>query len=189
MKDSMRHWPVKLGAARWADPAADESRMVERAKTSAMAARPKRFKMVTPLVAIVALAFLICADPSGAQGEAFTVTDAWVPGVDEVGGDVPLLMTIRNLTNASDALMRVRCPIANFAEKHIVDRGEGAPAMRPIASIPIAASSTIILRANEYHVMLLQIRQPLQVGERFKCSVVFQRAGTMETEVEVRRSP
>jgi len=163
----------------------DGSRMVERAKTFRMAAWSKLLKIAAPVVAIVALAF---PDPGLAQGEGFTVTDAWVPAVDEVGRDVPLLMTIRNLTNAPDALMRVRCPIANFSERHIVDRGEGAPAMRSIASIPIAASSTIILRANEYHVMLLQTRQPLHVGERFKCSVVFQRAGTMETEVEVRRS-
>jgi copper(I)-binding protein len=109
--------------------------------------------------------------------------------MDQVGRDVPLLMTIRNNTSSPDALMRVRCPIANFSERHAVDRGEGAPAMRPISSIPIAATSTVVLKPTEHHVMLLQTRQPLQVGERFNCSVVFQKAGTKETEVEVRKSP
>jgi copper(I)-binding protein len=57
--------------------------------------------------------------------------------------------------------------------------------MRAIASIPLAADSTVTLKPDGYHVMLLQTRQ-LGVGERFKCSVDFQKAGTIETEVQVR---
>ena len=124
-----------------------------------------------------------------AQGAELAVSDAWVPAADEVGRDVPLLVAIKNETDSADALIRIRCPVSNFSEKHAVDRGEGAPAMRSISSIPIAASSTVVLKPNEYHVMLLQTRQPLAVGERFKCALVFQKAGTIETEVEVRRSP
>jgi copper(I)-binding protein len=97
-----------------------------------------------------------------------------------------LLVAIRNETDSPDALMRVRCPVANFFEKHTVDRGEGAPAMRPISSIPIPAGSTTVLKPTEYHVMLLQIRQPLAVGGRFNCTLIFQKAGALETEVEVR---
>jgi periplasmic copper chaperone A len=125
----------------------------------------------------------------GAQGEGLNVSDAWVPAADEIGRDVPLLVVIKNQTDTPDALMRVRCPVANFSEKHTVDRGEGAPAMRAISSIPIPSASSVALKPTEYHVMLLQIRQPLVVGERFNCALVFQKAGTIETEVEVRRSP
>ena len=112
----------------------------------------------------------------------------WVPAV-EIGRDVPLLLTIRNETSSPDALTRVSCPIANFSEKHIVDRGEGAPAMRAISSIPVSANSTIVLKPTEYHVMLLQTRQTLAIGESFSCALVFQKAGTIETSVQVRRSP
>jgi periplasmic copper chaperone A len=143
----------------------------------------------TLIVLVVALVSISWVTPAVAEGEAFVVTDAWVPAVDQVGRDIPLLMTIRNNNNAADALMRVRCPVANFSERHTVDRGEGAPAMRSIPLIPIAASSTVVLRPTEYHVMLLQTTQLLQPGERFKCAVIFQRAGTIETEVEVRKSP
>lgn len=121
--------------------------------------------------------------------EALHVVDAWVPVTDKVGSDVPLLLTIRNAADAADALLRVRCPVANFSERHTVDRGEGAPAMRMIPSIPIAASGTTTLRPDGYHVMLLQTRQPLSAGERFTCSIAFQKAGTIETEVNVRNLP
>jgi periplasmic copper chaperone A len=125
----------------------------------------------------------------GAAAEAVKISQAWVPPAERVGGDIPLLMTIKNDADTADTLVRVRCPIANFSEKHIVDRGEGAPAMRAIPAIPIAANSTIVLKPDGYHVMLLQTRQALAEGETFTCAVVFQKAGTIETEVRVSRSP
>jgi copper(I)-binding protein len=96
-------------------------------------------------------------------------------------------MTIDNQASDPDALLRVRCPVVNFNERHIVDRGEGAPAMRSIPSIPIPAGKTIELRPDQYHVMLLQTRQVLAEGDTFTCAIVFQKAGTIETEVHVKR--
>jgi periplasmic copper chaperone A len=124
-----------------------------------------------------------------AAGDALQVTNARVPASDQVGTDLPLVMTIRNDATEADAILRVRCPFANFAVKHTVDRGEGAPAMREIKSIPIPDNKTTELKHDGYHVMLLQTRQKLVDGEKFTCAVVFQKAGTKETEVQVSRTP
>ena len=64
-----------------------------------------------------------------AGGEAVKISNAWV-AAEQVGGNVALSMTIKNEADVADALLRVRCPVANFSEKHTVDRGEGSPAMR-----------------------------------------------------------
>ncbi len=124
-----------------------------------------------------------------AAGDALQVTSARVPASDQIGVDLPLLMTIRNDATEADAILRVRCPFANFSEKHTVDRGEGAPAMREVKSIPIPENKTVELKRDGYHVMLLQTRQKLVDGETFTCAVVFQKAGTRETEVQVSRMP
>ena len=124
-----------------------------------------------------------------AAGDALQVTNARVPASGEIGIDLPLLMTIRNDAAEADALLRVRCPFANFSEKHTVDRGEGAPAMRAVKSIPIPENKTIELKQDGYHVMLLQTRQKLVDGEKFTCAVIFQKAGTKETEVQVSQTP
>jgi copper(I)-binding protein len=107
-----------------------------------------------------------------AAGDGLQVPNARVPASDEVGIDLPLVMTIRNDAIEADAILRVRCPFANFAVKHKVDRGEGAPAMREIKSIPLPESKTIELKQDGYHVMLLQTRQKLVEGETFTCAVV-----------------
>ena len=124
-----------------------------------------------------------------AAGDALQVTNARVPASDEIGTDLPLLMTIRNDAAVADAILRVRCPFANFSVKHTVDRGEGAPAMREVKSIPVPENRTIELTPDGYHVMLLQTRQKLADGETFTCAVVFQKAGTRETEVQISRAP
>lgn len=124
-----------------------------------------------------------------AADDALQVTSARVPASDQMGIDLPLLMTIRNDTAEADALLRVRCPFANFSEKHTVDRGEGAPAMREVKSIPVPENKTTELKRDGYHVMLLQTRQKLADGEKFTCAIVFQKAGTKETEVQVSRMP
>ena len=132
----------------------------------------------------------ICLAPGLAiAGDSLQVTNAYVPASGETGIDLPLLMTIRNDAAEADALLRVRCPFANFSERHTVDRGEGAPAMRPVKSIPIPENKTIELKPDGYHVMLLQTRQKLVRGEKFTCAITFQKAGTKETEVQVSRTP
>jgi copper(I)-binding protein len=122
-------------------------------------------------------------------GELLKISNAWTPSNDREGVDLPLSMTVTNDTDNADALVRVRCQVANFAEKHAVDRGEGAPAMRAISAIPIAAKSTVELKKDGYHIMLLQVRQILAPGATFNCSIVFQKAGTIETEVHVKQTP
>jgi len=105
--------------------------------------------------------------------------------VSETGGNSPLLMTIRNNGEDADSLLRARCPVANFIEKHTVDRGEGAPAMRAISSIAIPPNQTVTLNSGGFHLMLLQMRQVLAAGEHFVCSVSFAKAGSLDVEVVV----
>ena len=138
------------------------------------------------IVAVIAMA--IGSMTKGGEA-ALKVADAWVPAADKVGVDVPLLLTIQNEAGPEDALLRVRCPVANFSERHTVDRGEGAQAMRSVRSIPIAAAGTTVLKADGFHIMLLQTRQPLAAGDKFTCAIDFQKAGTIETEVNVRSLP
>src|ERR1700749_3817252 len=68
-------------------------------------------------IGLVAAGFGL-APGCAAAGDALQVTNARVPASDQVGIDLPLLMTIRNDAIEADAISRVRCPIANFSEKH-----------------------------------------------------------------------
>jgi len=139
----------------------------------------------------LAIGLLVVSLTSGfaAAGDTLQVTNAHVFASDETGIDIPLLMTVRNDASEADALLRVRCPFANFSERHTIDRGEGAPAMRAVKLIPVLENKTTEFKPDGYHVMLLQTRQKLAVGETFTCAITFQKAGTKETEVQVLQKP
>ncbi len=161
--------------------------MIATATSGADGARLDRGRIAFLVFGLVAVLWLTRG--FAAAGEALQVTNARVPASDQIGIDLPLVMTIRNDAPEADALLRVRCPFANFAVRHTVDRGEGAPAMREIKSIPIPESKTTELKHDGHHVMLLQTRQQLVDGETFTCTIVFQKGGTKETEVQVSRTP
>jgi periplasmic copper chaperone A len=140
------------------------------------------------LFLIGSLLFALASTPCMAA-EELRVSNARVPPSDQIGVDVPLSMTVHNDATDADALLRVRCPFVNFSERHTVDRGEGAPAMRAIKSIPIPGNKTTELNKDGHHLMLLQTRQKLVSGETLTCSITFQKAGTKETEVQVSQTP
>lgn len=127
------------------------------------------------------------AAPAAAAEGGIEVSRVWMPAVAQTRVDAPLYMTITNRADAPDTLLRARCPtdLADFTEKHVTDRGEGGLAMREVKTLPVPARETLTLAPNGSHLMLLGVREPLQEGRTFACSVVFQKAGTVRVEVKV----
>ena len=120
-------------------------------------------------------------------GGSIELSKIWTPSVTQVRSNSPLYMTITNRGDAPDSLVRVRCPtnLADFVEKHATDRGEGGTAMREVKSFAVPAGGTATLSPGGNHLMLLNVREPLQEGQTFTCSIVFQKAGTVPVEVKI----
>ncbi|MBV9118210.1 MAG: copper chaperone PCu(A)C [Acetobacteraceae bacterium] len=132
------------------------------------------------------LAASVAAVPAAAEG-AIDVSRAWTPAVGQARVDAPIYMTVTNHGDAPDSLVRVRCPadLADATEKHATDRGEGGTAMREVKSLAVPAGGTVTLAPDGSHLMLLNVREPLREGQTFRCSLVFQKAGTIPVEVRV----
>ena len=52
--------------------------------------------------------------------------------------------------------------------------------------IAIAAGQTVTLEPGGYHVMMLDLVEPLKTGDTFELTLTFAEAGDMVIEVEVR---
>jgi copper(I)-binding protein len=133
------------------------------------------------------LAASVAAVPAAAAEGALDVSRAWTPALGQARVDAPIYMTVTNHGDAPDSLVRVRCPadLADATEKHATDRGEGGTAMREVKSLAVPAGGTVTLAPGGSHLMLLNVREPLREGQTFRCSLVFQRAGTIPVEVRV----
>ncbi|MCP3994095.1 MAG: copper chaperone PCu(A)C [bacterium] len=62
----------------------------------------------------------------------------------------------------------------------------GAMMMREVGEIVLPAGETVNLKPGGYHIMLLQIAEPLELGQKFDVTLTFENAGEQVVEVEVR---
>jgi copper(I)-binding protein len=96
-------------------------------------------------------------------------------------------VTITNKGTSADRLVSFSTNLAGQPEIHEMKEEGGIMKMRPLkAGLAIPPGATVKLEPGGYHLMLLQLKQPLVAGQRFKATLVFEKAGPVEVEFEVR---
>lgn len=92
---------------------------------------------------------------------------------------------VHNLGKSADRLVGVHTPQAAKAEIHtMVQLGE-VMKMQQLDSVGIPAEGEAIFAPGGNHIMLFGLKKPLVAGERFPLSLQFERAGTVQVEVQV----
>jgi copper(I)-binding protein len=110
-------------------------------------------------------------------------TRATPSGATVAGGYV----TISNRGTSDERLVSFTTDLAAQPEVHEMTYDNGVMRMRPLVKgLVIPAGGTVKLEPGGYHLMLLQLKKPLTAGERFKATLVFEKAGPIEVEFEVR---
>lgn len=89
--------------------------------------------------------------------------------------------------SVADKLIAVSTPVAGKTELHTASNDNGVMKMRPVDAIALPAGQTVELKPGGFHMMMLDLKQPLKEGERFPLTLVFEKAGKREVEVEVEK--
>ena len=85
----------------------------------------------------------------------------------------------------ADALVSVSSPIAEKAELHThVMLGE-VMKMQQIDSVAVPAGGQAVFAPGGNHVMLFGLKKPLVAGESFPLTLVFEKAGAVDVQVNV----
>lgn len=96
-------------------------------------------------------------------------------------------LTIENKGQESDRLVAVATPAARSAEIHTMTMDGTVMRMREIDAIDIPPSTRISMKPGDgFHVMLLDLHQPLKAGAKFPLTLQFEKAGKIEVTVSVR---
>jgi copper(I)-binding protein len=95
-------------------------------------------------------------------------------------------MKIVNNGAQADRLIGGSLPQAGRFEVHEMKMVNGVMEMRPIpGGLEIASGQTVELKPGGYHVMFMDLQQPLKQGERLKGQLRFEKAGVVEVEYQV----
>ncbi len=95
-------------------------------------------------------------------------------------------MTITNSGTQPDRLIGGSVDVAGRFEIHQMTMNQGVMQMRPLQQgLEIKAGETVELKPGSFHVMFLNIRQPLTPAQRVKGTLVFEKAGKLDIEYQV----
>jgi copper(I)-binding protein len=99
------------------------------------------------------------------------------------------LRALRNSGDQPDRLIGASTPVAQAVEIHrsVVD-AQNVMRMRAVDGIALPPRAEIRLRhGGDHHLMLIDLKQPLKVGDRFPLTLRFERAGEREVTVWVQQ--
>jgi periplasmic copper chaperone A len=147
---------------------------------------------ITPFLG--ALVFTALTSPAIAHdytvGNLHIVHPYAVPSAFAAQSGAAYIRSITNRGDSADQLLSASSPLAQTIELHTMKMDGDVMRMREVSVLPIPAKGEVTLRhdergANGYHLMLMKLIKPLNVGDRFPVTLKFEKAGIVEVMVVV----
>ncbi len=139
-------------------------------------------------VPVLLIAFACASSPGSSHeftSKGVTVAHPWAratPGGAQVGS---VYFEVKAQRGRGDKLIAARSPVAGSAEIHSHVMEQGIAKMRRVDAVAVPAGRSIVLRPSGYHIMLLDLKQPLNEGDLAKVTLVFETAGEIEVDATV----
>ena len=109
-------------------------------------------------------------------------TRATPPGATAAG----VFFVVDNSGASPDALIRAASPVAGRVELHQMSMDGGVMKMRAMSAIDVPAKGRVELAPGSYHLMLLDLTQPIKVGDKVPVTLTFRDAGSIDVVLHVR---
>lgn len=146
-------------------------------------------RLITILVMLVLIGgvFTACNAVSGverSQEGDLQITDAWArPG--QAGGTSAVYFVIEN-KGEEETLLRAACDAAGMTELHMSKMEGDTMKMQPQENVPLASGEKTEFKPGGLHVMLMNLKEDVSVGDTLTVTLTFDKAGTIEVQAPVR---
>ena len=146
-----------------------------------------RFLNLIRLTTILLSAALI---NGAATAQTVTVADAWVRATVAAQRATGAFLKL-TVQGADATLIAVTSPVAGVTQIHEMAMSEGVMRMREVTGgVPLKAGQNFELKPGGYHIMMMDLKQPVKAGDRVLLSLTFKQANGQQTtnqvDVEVR---
>lgn len=141
-----------------------------------------------PVALLLTAATALATSTGTLAAEAdIAVTDAYVrmapPGTPTTGA----FMTLKNTGSTDRKLLRAESPAAKTVELHNHINDNGVMKMRPVKEIDIKSQGQAELKPGSYHVMLIDLTQPLKENETIPLTLTFDDGSTKKIDAPVKK--
>ena len=143
---------------------------------------------MTRILAIAAVAAIVVAGGTWAheyQLRALHIDHPFARATPPGARSGGVFLSVENNGDRADRLLSVSTPVAGIAELHQMVMDAGVMRMRAVAGLDVKPGDRLVLQPGAYHVMLTDLKRPLQAGETFPLTLGFEKAGSIKVDVEV----
>jgi periplasmic copper chaperone A len=107
-------------------------------------------------------------------------------GADIAGG----YLTITNKGRTADRLIGGSSPAASRIEVHEMTTVDGVTKTRPIENgLEIKPGQKVELKPGSYRILLFGLKQPLDLGQKVKGTLLFEKAGSVDIVYNIEENP
>ena len=141
--------------------------------------------------AIACAAMLASVQGAPARADEVTagdlvITQAWAratPKGAKTGGGY---LTIENKGSVPDRLVGGSADVASSVQVHEMSMERGVMKMRPVeGGLTIEPGKTVKLAPGGYHLMMMDLKQPLKRGDKVPVTLEFEKAGKVMVSLDV----
>jgi periplasmic copper chaperone A len=143
------------------------------------------------LLAIALLAVALATGVGDVLAEDFSigtiqVGKPWMRATPKGAAVAGAYMTISNKGTAPDRLVGGSSTVAGRFEVHSMVMEQGVAKMRPVeGGLEIKPGETVELKPGSFHIMLTDLKGPVENGQKVKGTLQFEKAGKVDIEFTV----
>ena len=113
----------------------------------------------------------------------------WVRAVPPVAVTTAAYMMLHNYSKQDDRIIGIETPVAEVVEIHASEMSNGTMKMVKLDDVTVPAKGYVMFEPVGYHIMLINLKQPLKVGEMVPLTLIFEDHGRINMQLPVSHPP
>lgn len=143
-------------------------------------------KFFITLNLLIVMSLVSCSNIN-AKENGINIEKAWArPALR--GNPLAVYFKIENNLKETDKLISVTSQVAELNEIHLSSMVDGTMKMVKQEFVEIEPNNVLEFKPMSYHVMLINLKQDLNVGDQFEISLIFEKFGEKKIIVEVKET-
>jgi len=139
--------------------------------------------VVTITLSMTAVACSEDDDP-GSGGGSISVSDVW--GWSSTPDRGAVYFTVENTGGEADRITGAASDVAGTVQVHETTMVDGTAQMGEVDAVEVPAGGSVTFEPGGYHVMLMDISEPLEVGSSIDVTLTFEGFGDVPVSAEIR---
>jgi hypothetical protein len=127
-----------------------------------------------------------CAHASGYDVGSMHITQPWARATPKGASAGAAYMTVTNDGTTADRVSCVASDASATCQIHSMTMDKGVMKMRPVeGGLEIPPGQTVTLKPSGLHLMLVDLKHPLEPGKTVEATLQFEKAGTIKVDFPI----